>query len=115
MNTHNNLPPTARDPGIVHIVSWRLNGPTPAERGLQAQQIVHAFEAIRHEVSGLLRLDVGPNVIEAPDAWDVAAVMVFESRDALAAYLDHPAHLAIKSLVAPLRSARSQIDFELGD
>lgn len=113
MNTPNNRSVTAPGPSIVHLVSWRLNGPTPAERAVQAQQIVQAFAAIRDQVSGLLRLDVGSNVIEAPDAWDVAAVMLFESREALTAYLDHPAHLAIKSLVAPLRSARSQIDFEL--
>lgn len=98
---------------IVHIVSWCLNGETPTERALQARRIVDAFEGARHQVAGLLRLEAGPNIIEAQDAWDVAVVMVFESRAALDAYLAHPSHLTIKSLVAPLRSARAQIDFEL--
>lgn len=105
---------SAPSTGIVHIVSWRLNGPTPAARAAQAEQIVQAFTALRHQIAGLLRLDAGPNVVEAPDAWDVAVVMVFESRNALTDYLSHPSHQAIKALVGPMRSARSQIDFELG-
>lgn len=98
---------------IVHIVSWRLNGTVRAERERQASQILIAFEAARPHVAGLLRLEAGPNVIDAADAWDLAVVMVFDSRASLDAYQSHPSHLAIKALVGPMRSARSQIDFEL--
>lgn len=100
-------------PPIVHIVSWRLNGATREEKAQQARQILAAFEAARAEVPGLLRLEAGPNIIDAADAWDLAVVMVFESRAALDAYQAHPSHLAIKVLVGPMRSARGQIDFEL--
>lgn len=100
-------------PPIVHIVSWRLNGATLQDRNQQASQILAAFDAARTEVAGLLRLETGPNVIDAADAWDLAVVMVFESRAALDAYQTHPSHLAIKALVGPMRSARGQIDFEL--
>lgn len=97
---------------IVHIVNWRLNGASVEERSDQAARITAAFEAARSQVSGLLRLEVGRNIIDAPDAWDLAAVMLFESRAALDAYQTHPSHLAIKALVGPMRSARGQIDFE---
>jgi hypothetical protein len=97
---------------IVHVVSWRLNGKTPLERGHQADTIVAAVEATRGRIPGLVSLEAGRNVVEAPDAWDVGAVMVFESRAALEAYQSHPEHLALKAIVAPLRSARSQLDFE---
>lgn len=98
---------------IVHIVSWRLNGASEEARAAQARQILAAFESARTEVPGVLRLEAGPNIIEAADAWDLAVVMVFESRAALDAYQAHPSHLAIKALVGPMRSARGQIDFEL--
>lgn len=101
------------NPGIVHIVTWRLNGQTTAERALQARRIVDAFERTRQHIAGLVRMEAGPNTVEARDAWDLAVVMVFESRAALDDYQAHPGHLAIKSLIAPLRSARGQIDFEL--
>jgi hypothetical protein len=98
---------------IVHIVMWRLNGSTPAERARQGESIVRAFEEAKSRVPGLLRLEAGANVVESPDAWDVAVCMVFASREDLAAYQNHPDHLAIKRLMGPMRSARCQADFEL--
>lgn len=104
---------SATNPSIAHIVTWRLNGKTAAERERQAQQVVQAFEARRHEVPGLLRLEVGANFIDAPDAWDVALYMEFASRADLDAYLVHPSHLEIKQLVGPMRAARGQADFAI--
>ena len=97
---------------VVHVVSWRLNGDTPAARERQADTIVAAVEATRSQIPGLVSLDVGRNLIEAADAWDVGAVMVFRSRADLDCYQTHPAHQALKSIVGPLRNARSQLDFE---
>ena len=104
---------STQTPAIVHIVSWRLNGVSAAQRCEQAERIIQAFEAARPQMGGLLRMEAGTNVIEAPDAWDLAVVMTFASRAALDAYQAHPSHLAIKALVGPMRSARSQVDFEL--
>lgn len=98
---------------IVHVVSWRLSGKTPLERRQQADIIVAAVEATRGRIPGLVSLEVGRNVVEAIDAWDVGAVMVFHNLAALDAYQSHPEHLALKAVIAPLRSARSQLDFEL--
>lgn len=96
---------------LVHIVTWRLNGATPQERASQAETVVQAFEALRPQIPGLLRMEVGANVIEAPDAWDVALYMVFAGRANLDAYQTHPGHVAIKALVGPMRSERGQADF----
>lgn len=98
---------------IAHIVTWRLNGASAKEREQQARLMVQAFEAARAEVPGLLSMQIGANVIDAPDAWDVALYMTFASRAHLAAYQAHPSHLAIKQLVGPMRTARCQVDFEL--
>lgn len=98
---------------IVHVVTWRLNGKTEAEKALQAQKVVDAFEAIRGKIPGLVRMDVGANCIPASDAWDVALSMIFSNRANLQAYLEHPDHLAIKKIVGPIRSERGQADFEI--
>lgn len=98
---------------VHHIVMWRLNGVTNDERTEQADRIVQAFESLRGHVPGLLRMEVGVNVIDAVDAWDLALSMVFASVDDLKAYNAHPRHLEIKSLVAPLRAARCQVDFRV--
>lgn len=100
---------------IAHIVTWRLNGATEQERSDQARHIVEAFRASRPQVPGLQRMDIGPNVIGASDAWDLGLYMVFASRADLEAYQTLPVHLAIKALVGPMRAARAQVDFELPD
>lgn len=98
---------------MAHMVMWKLNGATVAERQAQAQVVVQAFDALSGQVPGLLRMEVGANFIEAPDAWDVALYMVFASRANLEVYQTHPAHLKIKALLGPMRSARGQADFAL--
>ncbi|WP_137894627.1 Dabb family protein [Ramlibacter sp. 2FC] len=95
---------------ILHLVMWQLSGATSAERRLQAEPVVRAFEALSGKIDGLQSLAVGPNAIEADGAWDLAVAMTFTSRAALDAYKLHPAHQAIKSLMEPLRSARAQAD-----
>jgi len=98
---------------IVHLVMWKLNGATAADRQAQAQVMVQAFDAVRGQVPGLLRMDVGANLVGAEDAWDLALSMVFASRSALDAYNVHPAHQAIKALMRPMRQTRAQVDFEI--
>ncbi|MDE1948773.1 MAG: Dabb family protein [Burkholderiales bacterium] len=97
---------------MVHIVAWRLQGETAQQRRQQADAVVAAVEALRGRIPGLVALDVGINLVAAPEAWDVGAVMMFASRADLDAYHEHPAHLDLKRIVGPLRSARAQLDFE---
>ena len=98
---------------IVHIVMWRMNGATADKRLSQALTAAAAFEATRGTIAGVLDMQVGVNAVNAPDAWDLGLSMRFESRAALEAYANHPAHLEIKKLVGPLRMDRKQVDFEL--
>ena len=98
---------------IVHIVMWRMNAATADERLSQARTAAAAFEATRGTISGVLDMQVGVNVVDAPEAWDLALSMRFKNRAALEAYSDHPAHLEIKRLVGPMRMERKQVDFEL--
>lgn len=100
---------------MAHMVMWKLNGATAQTRQAQAQNLVQAFEATRGKLPGVLRMDVGANLIEAADACDLALCMVFESRQALEAYNAHPDHLTIKEMMGPLRLARSQVDFEISN
>lgn len=100
---------------IVHVVMWRLNGDTAELRTNQSVQILDAFQSVEHDVPGMIRMEIGSNIIEADDGWNLALVSVFRTRADLLAYQTHPAHLAVKRLVAPLRLERAQVDFELPD
>lgn len=98
---------------MAHMVMWKLNGATTQARQAQARALVQAFEATRGKVPGLLRMDVGANLIEAADTCDLGLCMVFESQQALEAYNAQPEHLKVKKMMGPLRLTRSQVDFEI--
>ena len=97
---------------LAHVVLWRMNGITLQERLLQANSAAEAFEATRGRIEGVLDMQVGVNVVDATDAWDLALYMRFESKAALDAYQHHPAHLEIKRIIGPMRMDRKQVDFE---
>lgn len=99
---------------IVHLVFWKLNGTTDEEKKSQANKIIEAFHALKNKIDGLMKLEVGQNCVDHPDAWDVSVYMVFASAVFLASYQKHPLHLGIKKLVGPLKLHRGQVDFELG-
>ena len=98
---------------IVHLVFWKLNGNTVEVTKTQANKIIEAFQAMKNEIEGLLKLEVGQNCIDHPDAWDVSVYMVFKAVAFLESYQTHPMHLDIKRLVGPMRLDRGQLDFEI--
>lgn len=98
---------------IVHLVFWKLSGSTIDAKKLQADTIIEAFLALKNEIEGLLKLEIGQNCVDHPDAWDISVYMVFASPAFLDLYQTHPMHLDIKKLVGPMRLDRGQVDFEL--
>jgi hypothetical protein len=99
---------------VKHIVFWRLKADlTGAARDEAMIGIRKGFEAMRGVVPGLLRIEVGFNYAESPDASDIALYSEFESRAALAGYQDHPAHLAMLPIVREVRTERRVIDYEV--
>ena len=92
---------------IRHIVLWRLHSTDQFEtirRTLQAQQ---------GRIPGLLRIEVGRAFNSGRRAVDFALVCDFESRDALAAYHRHPAHMETRAVVDPLVAEHWIADYEL--
>ena len=98
---------------IVHIVFWRLHeraaGRSKAENALE---IKRRFEALRPLMAGLLRLDFGIDFAGTDQSSDVALYTEFESRGALDAYQNHPAHAEIVAFIKDLRSERRVVDYE---
>jgi heme-degrading monooxygenase HmoA len=97
---------------ITHIVMWRVRGDTTAERNAAARTVQRAFESLRGRIPGMRRLEVGIDVSRCDYACDVVLVSEFDSRDALAAYADHPEHLRVRAELGDLRIARHQVDYE---
>ena len=98
---------------IVHIVFWRLhqaaNGKSKHDN---AREIKERLEALRG-LPGLRRLDVGIDFAGTEQSSDVALYTEFDSREALDAYQVHPAHQEFAAFLAPLRSERRVVDYEM--
>jgi heme-degrading monooxygenase HmoA len=94
---------------VRHIVLWRLKSPAEADFGA----IRAALERQVGRIPGLARVEVGRSLNEGKRAVDFALVCDFESRDALAAYHRHAAHLQTRAIVDPLITEHWIADYEI--
>lgn len=97
---------------IKHIVMWKVRGDDAATRAANLALLKSEFESLRGAVPGLLHLEIGLDESRADYACDVVLYTEFASRDALAAYAEHPAHQRVRRTLGDLRIARHQVDYE---
>jgi quinol monooxygenase YgiN len=93
---------------IRHIVLWRLKSPDA-----DFDAIRKALEAQVGRIPGLLRVEVARSFHAGRRGVDFSLICDFESREALAAYHRHPAHLETRALVDPLIADHWIADYEV--
>jgi hypothetical protein len=98
---------------LVHIVFWRLhehsaNGRSKEENALEMRR---RFAALVGVIPGLLRCEIGIDILHTADSVDVALYSEFESQAALEAYQPHPAHKEIIAFLKDVRTERRVIDY----
>jgi hypothetical protein len=98
---------------IKHIVMWGVRGDDALERQRNVALLKAEFESLRGRVPGLLHLEIGVDFSRIDYACDVVLYSEFESREALAAYAEHPEHLRVKRALGDLRTARHQVDYDV--
>ncbi len=98
---------------IKHIVMWNVRGDDAAARTRHIALVRAQFESLRGQVPGLLHLEVGIDESRIDYACDVVLYTEFDSREALAGYAQHPAHLRVRETLGDLRTARHQVDYEV--
>lgn len=97
---------------IKHIVMWRVRGDDEATRARNAARVRAEFESLRGRVPGLRHLEIGIDESRVDYAFDAVLYSEFESREALAAYANHPEHLRVRQALGDLRIARHQVDYQ---
>lgn len=98
---------------IKHIVMWNVHGETADAKAQNAQRLKRAFEGLREQIPGLLRLEIGLDESGVDYACDAVLYTEFESRQALEDYAHHPAHTRVRIELEGVRTARHQVDFEI--
>ena len=99
---------------LKHIVMWNVRGDDAATRARHIAQVKTAFESLQGRVPGLLHVEIGVDESRVDYACDVVLYTEFDSREALAAYAEHPEHLRVKRALGNLRIARHQVDYDVG-
>jgi antibiotic biosynthesis monooxygenase (ABM) superfamily enzyme len=99
---------------VRHIVMWNVRGERgSAEHRANLLTLKEAFEGLKGQVPGLLKIEIGLDFSAVDYACDAVLYSEFDSAASLQAYAHHPAHLAAKERVGDMRTARHQVDYVL--
>jgi len=99
---------------IRHIVCWKFQeraGGASREENLQKAR--EMLLGLRGTIAEIRSLEVGIDVVQGARSWDIALVGTFASREDLAAYQNHPAHLEVVAFLRAVQSERCSVDFEI--
>ncbi len=96
---------------IKHIVVWRMaNTPDKKEK---AEAIKKNLEALKDKIDVIKDIHVGLNFNDTEYASDVVLESVFETKEDLNTYQNHPEHKSVgANYVRPNVAERRVIDYE---
>lgn len=93
---------------------WRLKDQANGnDKMVNAQLIKQKLESLNGKIPGMLKMEVGLNILDSECASDLVLYSEFESQQALSDYQNHPEHIAIKPFVFEARTERREIDYEV--
>ena len=99
---------------IRHIVLWRFaeeaGGKARDENLSEAQA---RLQALPRMIPELRELEIHRGLILGDRSFDLALLSSFDSRQALRAYQDHPAHQEVVAFLRTVETERAVIDFEV--
>ena len=98
---------------VLHLVMWKLNGDTAADKAAHALTLKTAFRGMQQHLPSLLEVFADTNMVQVDGAFDFAISMRFASWADLKAYNIHPAHEDIKQMMREIRTERASVDFEI--
>jgi hypothetical protein len=97
---------------VRHIVLWNYaDGFTPEENTQNAQKMKSLLEELPGLIDGIVELKVQINPLPLSNR-DIMLDSLFESEEALAAYIVHPEHKRVGEFVRSVTKDRACIDYK---
>jgi len=99
---------------IKHIVMWKLADFAEGKsRTENAKLIKEKIEGLKNIVPQIVEIEVGFNFNRSDTAYDVVLYSLFQSKEDLDIYQEHPDHKKVAEFVAKVRTARVVADYEV--
>ncbi|MBL4930454.1 Dabb family protein [Clostridium paridis] len=99
---------------IKHIVMWKLQefaeGKSKEEN---AKVIKEGLESLINKIDTLKAIEVGININETAQAFDIVLYSEFDTVEGLDVYQNHPEHLKVAGFVRSVVSERVVADYEV--
>lgn len=99
---------------IKHIVMWKLKEFSEGKDKLENAKIIkNSLENLKDKVEQIKFIEVGININQSQQAYDIVLYSEFENVQALNDYQNHPEHLKVSEFVGKVRDERVVVDYEM--
>lgn len=98
---------------IKHVVMWKLSDQAEgnskaANMGLVKEKLL----GLKQFISEIESMEVGVNINGSEAAFDMVLITTHVDLEALARYINHPAHMEAAAFIGKVVSERKVVDFE---
>ena len=93
---------------IVHIVMFKFKEENKAENLTKTEVMLNALVT---KIDGLKSMEVGIDFNQSERAFDMSLYSTFESKEDLAVYATHPAHLEVVSFIKEVTETSKVVDY----
>lgn len=99
---------------IKHIVMWKLEENAEGNTKLENAKIIKKkLEVLVGIIPEIVELEVGIDILETNQSYDVVLVSTFKSLEDLDIYAKHPEHVKVGEFVGKVRKDRIAVDYEV--
>lgn len=93
---------------------WKLKDFAEGKGKIENSQIIkRELEALKNKIEEIKYIEVGININESDQAYDVVLYSEFDNMEALNTYQNHPEHVKVADFVGKVREARVVADYEI--
>ncbi|WP_434295806.1 Dabb family protein [Clostridium botulinum] len=98
---------------IKHIVMWKLKEFAEGKYKLENANIIKInLEDLKHRIDEVKLIEVGVNINNSQQAYDVVLYSEFENLEDLNLYQNHPDHVKVGEFINKVKEDRIVTDYE---
>lgn len=99
---------------IKHIVMWKLKDSAEGRDKLENARIIkEEVESLKNEISEIIDIEVGINIVDDAQSYDIVLYSTFASPEDLDKYQKHPSHVKAAGYIGKVRESRVVVDYEI--